>query len=257
VGQHKAFVMQSPNRLVMDLEGTSLGSVPPHVKLERGPIEEIRLGQKDSRTRVVVDFGSRPVPPFKVHRQDKTVVLTLDHKAALVLRTPPAKAQPIAPGVERARPLNIKPESKRAETTPKVTEGAPRASDLSDLVVKSSGTKEDLVFVELADRRDPKRIYHLVIDYDKNGSKVRNVTLSDVRGNLRKFGSNAQVKGDKGKEADPAQAAGPRKGNACVAQASPEPRKFQWGLDATRGSDNDESGSVASKSPFSEEDTER
>lgn len=249
VGEHKAFVMQSPNRLVMDLEGTTLGSAPTRLKVDRGPITEIRAGHKDSRTRIVVDFGSRPVPPYKVHRQGGAIVLALDHRAALAPKTPAAAAPQLAPGVDRPRPLHVKTEVKKPESTPKPAESASRPTDLSDLVVKSSGVKEDLVFVELADRRDPKRIYHLVVDLDKAGSRVRNVTLSDVRGNLRRFGADAKQTADKGKEVEAVQSAGPRKGNAATVQDSPAPRKFEWGLDAMR-SKKSEPGLVASRSPF-------
>jgi len=78
--------------------------------------------------------------------------------------------------------------------------------------------------------------------------------LSDVRGNLRRFDADAREGVANGKDVEPGQATGPRKANASVAQESPVPRKFQWGLEGMQAKRN-ESGLVASRSPFRNAET--
>lgn len=251
VSKHNAFIMQSPNRLVMDFEDTRIGKMPAHFKIDRDPIREIRLGHKDARTRVVVDFGSHTVPPFKVHRQDKAVIVAFEPGSVGVQGKPPFPTQTMPLRMQAGpQALNGRPDFRKPATASQPTALPARQSTLSDLVVKTSGTKDDLVFVELADRRDPTRTYRLVVDVDKSGSKVRNVTLSDAQGNLRRFDTGARSLSENSSTSKVTLNAGPRKGIAQAERESAVKPKFQWGMDAVRR-DEPEEGLVAVQSPFS------
>ncbi len=46
---------------------------------------------------------------------------------------------------------------------------------------------DDLIFVELADRKDPTRAYRLVMDFDYDSLQLRTATFSDASGNVKRF----------------------------------------------------------------------
>jgi hypothetical protein len=197
-----------------------------------------------------VDFGDQPVPPFKVYRQDNTIVVALEPGSVGAPRTTSSRAPDSSFRVQTNRPQAV-------HTHPAVRPGnssgqaaaRSRPAETPELLVKASGANDDLVFVELADRRDPRRTYRLVVDVDKGASRVRNVTLSDARGNLRRFDVGVRTRPEDGAETPRKPAAGPRKGaEPANSESAAEPR-FQWGLDAVRNK-APEGALVAVHSPF-------
>ena len=65
--RYSAFAIGNPNRLVIDFQETGLVNVPGKIRVGKNSIKEIRLGYSGSRSRVVVDFGGSPVPPYRLH----------------------------------------------------------------------------------------------------------------------------------------------------------------------------------------------
>ena len=96
--------------------------------------------------------------------------------------------------------------------------------------MKSAGMAENLVFVEIADQKDPKRTYRLVIDMDRDELNVRGATLSDPQGNVKKF----QVMSQGGPVKRSAE---PEKQDLKALDSSEavgEPKgKFKWGLQSS------------------------
>jgi len=253
IGKHNSFILQSPSRLVMDLEGARIGHVPARLKIDRGPIREVRLGQNDTRTRFVVDFGDHPTPPFKVHRYEKTTVVALELGSPGVGGMISARPQS-APSRGQARShvsASVKPDRRTDSGSAQGVRAPTRSTVLSDLVVKETGADGDIIFVELADRRNPSQTYRLVVDMDKAFSKVQNVTLSDSQGNLRRLEAEGRSGGqtnDAVAQAQPVQ--GPRRGaEQTTADSGAKPR-FRWGMDAVQR-EKREAGFVAAGSPFS------
>ena len=211
VGRHTAYVVERPYRLVMDFEATGLGKVPPRIKVDRGPIREIRLGSTSSRARVVVDFGENPVPPFNLSTHQELVVVTLG-KAQPALGRSDTSPEPLS---------SVPPISGNVSSPGAVPTDHVRSAKADSLFsVKGAGITDDLIFVELADRWDPRRIYRLVVDFDYQSLQLRKATLSDSQGNLKRF--------DFASNAAPAVApregsnlsAGPRKAWAAAASGS-------------------------------------
>jgi len=103
VGKHLARVIGHPNRLIMDFADTAAAKVPSKIGVDKTGIHEIRVGSSSSRTRVVVDFQDRPVPAFKVRRQDDQVQVIFGNSMTDQLATaqePSANAvDPLAPHV--------------------------------------------------------------------------------------------------------------------------------------------------------------
>ena len=144
VGKLSSFVLKKPYRIVLDMESTGLGNVPTKINVGGNFINEIRLGHENSRARVVVDFGDRPTPSFTLHRQNNVLLVSLKPKVGALQPRPSAKpaAQPLTDPVQ-----------------PKAVVSAPAYPEApsSKVSVKTAGVKDNLVFVELASKKDPKR----------------------------------------------------------------------------------------------------
>ena len=212
VGRHTAYVVERPYRLVMDFEATGLGKVPPRIKVDRGPIREIRLGSTSSRARVVVDFGENPVPPFNLSTHQELVVVTLG-KTEPALGRSDTSPEPI---------LSVPPPISGSVASPGAVPADHVRSAKADslLSVKGAGITDDLIFVELADRRDPRRIYRLVVDFDYQSLLLRKATLSDSQGNLKRFDFASDVAPAVAPREISNLSAGPRKTWAAAASGS-------------------------------------
>jgi hypothetical protein len=219
VGRHSAFVIQKPHRLVLDLESTGLGKIPNKINVGKSPVNEIRLGYANSRARVVVDFGDHPVPSFKIDRQAHSLVVSLGVKAGAWQPKPAAKPTAQLPK-EPVQPKAVAP-----------IPAAPAANS-SAVSVKTAGTEDNLVFVELANKKDPKRTYRLVVDLDVEKLQVRQATVSDSQGNMKKFDGVASKAGIETPPAPEELSVGPRRTAGPTASPSPEHPKFKWGVQA-------------------------
>lgn len=74
LGAHRAHVIGSPNRLVIDFRDTLLGpGAPPKINGGAAGIHEIRLGNFKGQSRVVVDFQNSTVPSYKISRNKDRV----------------------------------------------------------------------------------------------------------------------------------------------------------------------------------------
>lgn len=173
-----ACVVERPSRLIMDFKSTGLGHVPAKMTMNRGPIREIRTGSHSSRARVVVDFGENPAPPFNVSRQNDLVVVTLGktHQSAEKSKSAAEKGAATAPpALDRSSSDSAPSRDRRSENAN------------SRFAVKGAGLSDDLIFVELADRKDPARTYRLVMDFDYDSLQLRTATFSDASGNVKRF----------------------------------------------------------------------
>ena len=235
IGKHSAFVMGKPCRLVLDFESTGLGKIPGKIAVHREPINEIRLGAVQSRSRVVVDFGDRPVPAFKIEQAGDVVTVRLSYGSA------PGRTAGAAPrgsvSREAAPPRSVV--TARDSLAPsKSMSPAPANHSASRMVVKRAGIADNLVFVELADRQDRKKVYRLVVDLDQDQMSVRQATLSDADANMKRFnlvaaGEDEPVTTEA--PASPGSSAGPRKqATAASEPAETTPAQFKWGAQSTQ-----------------------
>jgi hypothetical protein len=219
VGRHSAFVIQKPYRLVLDIESTGLGKIPPKIDVGRNPLNEIRLGYANSRARVVMDFGEHPVPSFKVDKQSGGILVTLGVKAGAWQPRPAAK--PVA-------------QLQTSPVQPKSVAPAPatQKTDTSKISVKTAGVKDDLIFVELASKKNPKQTYRVVIDVDLEELQVRQATVSDAQGRLNSFDLASSKSGTEGSSPSIKPSVGPRRTAGPTAMQSTDHPKFKWGEQA-------------------------
>jgi hypothetical protein len=221
LGKHSAFVISQPYRLVVDFEAAGLGQVPARTKINREPINEIRLGRVNSRSRVVADFGENAVPPFKLHHQGNLVVITFGDAPPATSRVE-AGAAP-APVVARA--------SNKPVGSASSTKAPPKAAEKqSGMSMKTSGVKDNLVFVELADRSNPQRVYRLAIDFDLAAQRIKHATLSDNSGAVRRFELAAVNPPPDSQEAKGKPMLGPRRESMAQAAGGTKRTKYHWGL---------------------------
>jgi len=245
LGKHSAFVISHPHRLVVDFEAAGLGAVSAKTKIHEGPINEIRMGKVNSRSRVVADFGDNAVPPFKIHFQGNVVVIALGDGPSSAARGGTISA----PSPVVARALN-KPRAgaRSAKTSLQVDKH-------SGMTIKTSGIKDSLVFMELADKSNPKRVYRLAISCDLGARQIRHATLSDDSGAVRRFelaGVNLP-RASRGETNEPV--VGPRKEGESQAGNPGKRTRYHWGLpNVERKEPQDEL--LSSKSPFDSDDSQ-
>ena len=171
-----AYIVERPYRLVVDFDSTGVGHVPSKMTINRGLLREIRTGSNSTRARVVLDFGENPVPPFSVLRQSELVVLHIGKNAQSVEKPKPSpEKNTAAPRPPLGRSSEVPSEDRRSENMD------------SHFLVKGAGLSQDLIFVELADRKDPKRNYRLVLDFNYDDLQLRTATFSDALGNVKRF----------------------------------------------------------------------
>ena len=171
-----AYVVERPYRLVVDFESTGVGHVPSKMAINRGLLREIRTGSNSTRARVVLDFGENPVPPFNVLRQSELVVLHIGKNGQSAEKPKPSpEKNTTAPRPPLGRSSEVPSEDRRSENVD------------SHFLVKGAGLSQDLIFVELADRKDPKRNYRLVLDFNYDDLQLRTATFSDALGNVKRF----------------------------------------------------------------------
>jgi hypothetical protein len=237
IGKHSAFVMGKPCRLVLDFEATGLGKIPGKIAVHRDPINEIRLGAVGSRSRLVVDFGDRAVPAFKIERAADMVTVRLSPGTAPGRKASASPEGSLRRGSVVARGPAAGRESLAPSKSVSPTISATSPPD-AGMVVKTAGMTNNLVFVELADRKDRKKVYRLVVDLDQEQMSLRQATMSDESGNMKRFnlvaaGEGEQVSTDAAPS--PGQSAGPRKQSASPSATSDmTPAKFKWGVQSSR-----------------------
>lgn len=219
VGKHSAFVIQKPYRLVLDLDATGLGKIPPKISVGGNPLNEIRVGYANSRARVVMDFGDHSVPSFKIDRQNNSLLVSLG---------PTSGAWQPRPAAKPAAQLQKAPVQPKA-VTPVPTS---KKADSSKVSVKTAGVTDDLIFVELASKKDPKRTYRVVIDVDVEALQVRQATVSDPQGHLKRFDLASSKSGNESSSPSIKPSVGPRRTAGPTAAPSADHPKFKWGVHA-------------------------
>jgi hypothetical protein len=225
LGKHAAFVIERPHRLVVDFSSTALGKTPRKINVNGREIREIRLGQTPSRARLVVDFGSNPVPAFRIQRMDGALLVMLGSSIA------PRSAQGPGASAERERTASSFGKSKSVPESAK--------SQASPLAVKRAGIEDDLVYVELVDKNKPGKTYRLVVDCSLRKLAVRHASLSDEAGMLRRFDL---AENSAAKEDDSTARITAEKGPRRIGEHSrPFVRaKFHWGKPVVRARQPDD-----------------
>jgi len=93
ISNYKAYVLENPLRLVVDLPMTNAGEIKPVVQVNSECIGTIRTGQNNTDARVVVDFKGQQAPQYQVAKETNKVTITINNNTG---KTSPIKA-PVTP----------------------------------------------------------------------------------------------------------------------------------------------------------------
>jgi AMIN domain len=249
LGTHSAFAFENPYRLVIDFESTGLGKVPAKIKVDKPPINEIRLGKNGHRARIVVDFGEYPVPPFMVERNGNLAVVALG-----AVPTDPRMLQRSPQAESGSKPRSVSPPQPQRHAAPKNDQtrvpaplpidkptstpiNSGKKNEQTSFVVKQSLVTNNLLLVELQNRKSPAETYRVVVDLNLNSMTIRNASISNSSGVVKKFDlleSGPKIsKGDEDSKENPDAPAlvGPRKEPASSQEKTNDGRKYSWGAE--------------------------
>lgn len=199
LGVHSAFAFEKPYRLVIDFETTGLGKVPTRIKVDKPPISEIRLGKNGHRARMVIDFGEYPVPPFMVERKGNLAVVALGNVPTdprIIQRGPSRETNPKPHATLPPQPTRQTLSKKDQTHVPAPTPMEPPVAtpptsankiEQSSFVVKQSLITNNLLLVELQNRKQPSETYRIVVDLNLNELTVRNASISNSSGIVKRF----------------------------------------------------------------------
>ncbi len=218
LGQYKAFVIGQPYRLVMDFKDAGLSRGLSRIKFDKKPIREIRLGSTAIRTRVVVDFGQNPAPPYKVRREGGHLVVLL------------GESLPIPPRAATSGSLKAKAQTPPPKSAPKQARKPEKKQNASLLRIKSAAVVDGLIVVELSKAKDPKRSCKLIMEVDLDRMKLSRAVLNDGEGNIacaEKTSKHASTSAD---SESVGSVRGPRKAPAETTSLPPRGTHYKWGL---------------------------
>ncbi len=250
LGNHTAFAFQNPYRLVIDFETTGLGKIPPRIKVDKPPINEIRLGKNEKRARLVIDFGEYPVPPFMVEKHGKLAVVALGNVPTdpRAIQGNPGHEPTRRPAVSQAlRPKPQTPVKKDPANIP-VPAPAPLESPVksqpvleskvesSSFEVKQSLVTNSLLLVELQNKKVPSETFRIVVDLNLKDLTVQNASISGSNGIVKKFklvesDQKDSTHASNGRKDEESSSIGPRRSVVPKEDSKPV-QKYSWGSDS-------------------------
>ena len=139
-----AFMLPSPPRIVLDLDGASIKRSESYAVPANGVVKQVRLGAYPSKLRVVVDLTKAEAPKYDWKAGKRQVILRMLEDAA----TPQPPLQQVAKASEP--PKDAAPTEKAAavreihslpsETAPKLPAGDANSRDLPDATEPKSAS---------------------------------------------------------------------------------------------------------------------
>lgn len=157
IGRHSVFALENPNRLVLDIEDNGV-SRETAISGTIAAGLEIRAARKGSGSRVVLNFGNRPVPEHRVRTVGNYLLLFMEGwgvPAGASFRTP----------THRERSPEPQPRQE------------PILSSSPDLQIKSAEVANGLIVLKVANRAHPDRIFkiELGVDFDQLGFSAASI----------------------------------------------------------------------------------
>jgi hypothetical protein len=188
IGRHSLCALESPNRLVLDIEGNGV-SKEPTISGTIAAGVEVRAVRRGSGARVVMNFGNRPIPEHRIKSVGNYLLLFLEGWGTA------------------AGTSSLTPPEPRTVSRPKQD---PILSSSPDLQIKSAEVNNGLIVLKVANRTHPERVFkiELGVDFDQLGFNTASIH------NLSTFQKNAaSAPKPAWSQRQPAeQKAGPRKG---------------------------------------------
>jgi hypothetical protein len=226
LGDHEAFVMKSPHRLVIDFHDAHLGEVPPRIGFKDRPIREIRFGYHGEDARVVFDFGRRTVPAFTIHQEQNYTVVRFARERRSKAREPVSK-QAGAEAVTPASEKKDRPSRGKSKPSPYRIESVQVEGDRIILLTRSTGNDESVPRVEVRLATEPLRIRKATAIGPSGAIRELTVVSRESANSAQESGKRVKAPGRPDH--------GPRKNGRVETVTGPESSSYQWGMPAVQG----------------------
>lgn len=193
VGNHVESTAANPSRLIIDLAGVTVGKPLAVTGAGKDSSLGIRVAKNDLGARVVMDFGTSPVPGYRVRRlgsylmvffQDWTPPITQSQHRTGVDR-PAVKEPPPVPGqrIRREEAGSIASHRAPREETHRMPRVKTRSEDISavlqpvseavrpndgpaELFIRSAEVAGGVIVLHVARRSNPATIYRIDLGVD-------------------------------------------------------------------------------------------
>jgi hypothetical protein len=195
MGSYTEQVVTNPSRLVIDIAETGMSQLPRISGLARDSSLNIRTAKTASGARVVLDFGSQPVPDHKIVKMSNYLLVFLGQGSVQ------------EDGQPRPRPERVKPkETASAPTAPSVRAQRPKrlpaaaAPNASDLSIQSAEIIDGLIVLKVASKTNPAMVYRvdLGVDFGQMGfSTARIAPVQEIARSSETASGASGVRGAK------------------------------------------------------------
>jgi hypothetical protein len=170
--------MVPPSRLVIDIAGTGVTQLPRISGLARDSSLSVRTAKTPSGARVVLDFGSQPVPDHKIVKMNNYLLVFLGQATA-------QEEAPPKPRVERPKPKETV--STAAPVHAQRVKGLPMAPapNVSDLSILSAEIVDGLIVLKVASKANPAMVYKVDLGVDFQQMGFSTARIAPVQGIAR------------------------------------------------------------------------
>jgi hypothetical protein len=173
MGSYTEDVIANPARLIIDIAGTSISSLPSISGLAEGSMLNIRTGNTTSGARVVLDFGNRPVPDHRIVKMNNYLLVLLAQAAS-------QEALLAKPSVERLGPEDTAPAvPKRTFRAKRIAADA--APNTSDLTIRSARVVDGIIVLKLASKTNPAMAYKVDLGVDLRHMGFSTARITPIR----------------------------------------------------------------------------
>jgi AMIN domain len=181
IGSPRALPSFRPARLILDFDGSVPGQGLQTSKSKKNGIADIQVKATPTGTRIELDFGSVPLPRYRIRKLNDYVIVFLEQGGVPISpnsapRLHGSAAKPPLPRSHAARKEPVRP------NTPKVP--APRARSRDGLLIKSTSVVDGNIVLHVADAKRPKQVYRIQIGVDlrQPGFKAAEIRRSVGKG---------------------------------------------------------------------------
>lgn len=96
VENYEHFILENPKRVVLDLPGLSSQYKGSNsVLIDTAEVKEVRVGQENGKTRVVLDLAKNDQVQYMVDPLNSTVMITIPSASAIAKMSKPAQPEPV------------------------------------------------------------------------------------------------------------------------------------------------------------------
>jgi hypothetical protein len=198
MGSYTEQVVANPSRLVIDIAGTGVSQLPRISGLTSDSSLNIRTAKTASGGRVVLDFGSQPVPDHKIVKMNNYLLVFLGQPSVQEEAQPRQRTERIKPKEIVSAPAVAPVRAQRPKRLPAAP--VPNASDLS---IQSAEIIDGLIVLRVASKANPATVYRVDLGVDFGQMGFSTARIAPVQEIARSSDPATGVSGVGGKKMGP------------------------------------------------------